>query len=283
MIKDFSLVCLAVNDLDAAVQDFQEMFSLEVLEWNDSEQVENRNAILSLGNSRLELMTLRTGEEQLATYLKEKDEGIYLIGIEVADMDAAIQQIKENGGRVFRDERLADGRRAAFVHPRDTHGVMVELLQGAPGKAPVPPIPSGSSGVIKKLDLHCIIVRDIQKAVDDWGRLFGTSVETWHEGEELGNKNAMVPIGSQGAYLEIMTPRTGDEPWARFLDERGETTFLIGVEVDDMDKVIERVRGSGRRVVGEHTYKNGSRQAMVHPRDAHGVMIELLQPAPGTV
>lgn len=280
MIKDFSLVCLAVNDLEQAVKDYQEMFDVQVVKWTDSEELGNRNALLSFGNTYLELMTPRTGEEKWAEFLKERGEGAYLVGLEVDDMDAAVKRIRHGGGRVFREERGADGSRVAFVHPVDAHGVMVELIQAAPGASAVPPIPPDSSGLIKKLTLHCIIVNDLNKATEDWERLFGTHVETFHEGEELGNKNNMVPLGSRGAYLEIMTPRTGTEDWAKFLRERGETTFLIGVEVSDMDAVIEHVRAAGRRVVGEFTYKNGSRQAMVHPRDAHGVMIELLQPAP---
>ncbi len=283
MIKDFTLVCIAVKDLEAAVKDYTEMFEMAVVERAENAELGYRTAQLSLGNTLLELMAPITGDEEWASFLETRGEGAYLIGLEVDDIDAAVRQVTQGGGRIIRQERAKDGVRMAFVHPQDAHGVMVELLQAGPGAPAAPAIPANSSGLVQQFKLHCLIVHDLDKVAGDWSRMFGTQVEAYHEGEELGNKNVMVPLGSRGAYLEIMTPRTGEEPWAKRLRDGGESTFLIGFDVEDMERVVEHIRAGGRRVVGEFTSQTGGKQAMVHPLDAHGVMIELMQPAPAAV
>ncbi len=281
MINDFAMLTMAVRDADAAAADYQAMFGMQELAKGDSAELRCRYVMLSLGNTRIDFIHPHESNEPLKQFLDEKGEGVWAIVLQVEDAAAAAERLKAAGAEIYRDITMADGTRIIGVPATQTHGVTVQLAQVAPGSALFPPIPPDSGGTAEELTLHCIIVRDMEQAVADWTRLFGTGVATVHEGEELGNKNTMVPLGTKGAHLEIMTPRTGEEDWAGFLDKKGESTFLIGVKVADMDAVIEHIRGTGRRVVGEFTAKNGGRQAMVHPRDAHGVMIELLTPAPG--
>lgn len=281
MIEDFSILTVAVHDADAAAAGYLAMFGMQELARGDSTELNCHYVIVSLGNTRLDFISPLPGNDRLKGHLEANGEGAYMIGLEVADAAAAAERVKAAGGEVIRDLTLGDGTRMVTVPAKDTHGITVTLMDvPATGSSLLPAIPEGSSGTAKRLHLFCIIVRDMYQSADDWAKLFGTTVETIHEGEELGNKNAMVPLGSKGAYLEIMTPRTGEEDWAKVLDKRGESTFLIGIEVGDMDGVIDHIRSTGRRVVGEFTSQSGGRQAMVHPKDANGVMIELLQPAP---
>jgi methylmalonyl-CoA/ethylmalonyl-CoA epimerase len=281
MIEDLAMITVAVRDAESAARGYRDMFGMQEIGRGEFAEAHLRFIMLSLGNTRLDFAEPWPDNERLIDYIDKNGEGAYLLGLQVADAAKAAEHVRAAGGTLARDLTIADGTRMVNVPPDETHGVTVSLIQAPPGGTfLLPPIPESSSGTIRRLHLHCIIVRDMDRAADDWARLFGTKVETVHEGEELGNKNSMVPLGSRGAYLEIMTPRTGAEDWAKQLDRRGESTFLIGVEVGDMDAVIEHIRSTGRRVVGEFTSKTGGRQAMVHPKDASGVMIELLQPAP---
>lgn len=281
MIKDFAMLTMAVRDADVAAADYQAMFGMQELAKGDSADLRCRYVMLSLGNTRVDFIHPHDGNEPLKKFLEENGEGVWAIVLEVEDAAAAADRLKAAGAEIYRDITTSDGTRIIGVPASATHGVTVQLAQVAPGSPLFPPVPANSGGTAEELTLHCIIVRDMEHVVDDWTKMFGTGVATVHEGEELGNKNTMVPLGSKGAHLEIMTPRTGEEDWAGFLDKKGESTFLIGVRVADMDAVIEHIRGTGRRVVGEFTAKNGGRQAMVHPKDSHGVMIELLTPPPG--
>ncbi len=281
MIEDLSFTCIAVNHLDRAIASYQEMFGMQVVQRGTTDSLHVEYAYLSLGNTCLELITPLPGNEYVAKYLEPYGDRAYIIGLEVGDMDAALTHLKAEGVTPYRSATLPDGMRLEWIRAEDTHGIIVQLLQAAPGQAAMPAIPPNSSGSVERLSLHCIIVKDLEGATADWKRLFGVEVRGHSEGEELGNRNNVLPLGDKGALLEIMTPRTGDEPWAKLLRERGETTFLLGFDVADMDGVVAHIRSTGRRVVGEHTGADGSKMAMGHPLGSHGGMIEVLQAAPG--
>lgn len=268
---------IAVADLEAAIASYQAMFDLRLVTRGSNPAMRADFAYLSLGNAYLALLCPQPGNERLSQHLEPFGDRAYALGLEVDDMDATLAHLASLGVEPFQRFTLGDGTRIEWIGAEHTHGIIVQLRQAPPGDVSVPPNPPDSSGLVERLSLHCIIVRDLDAATETWKRLFGLEVAAFSEGEELGNKNNILPLGSGGAFLEIMTPRTGSEPWARLLDERGETTFLVGFDVADMDAVVARVRGTGRRVVGEHTSADGSKMAMVHPLDAHGVMVELLQ------
>ncbi len=281
MITDFSILYLAVHDADAAAKGYQEMFGMHELMRADSDALHLHSRMLSCGNVRIDFLSPKPGNEWLPKILEAKGEGVYAIGLAVDDLDAAVKRVEGAGARAFPVGQLENGMRLFDVPAKYTHGVTVQLMHVPEGALPA--LTPGSGGTAVELTLHCILVRDMEGSVADWTRMFGTGVATVHEGEELGNKNTMVPLGSKGAHLEVMTPRTGKEDWAPMLEKRGESTFLIGIRVADMDAVVDHIRDTGRRVVGEFTSKTGGRQAMVHPKDANGVMIELLTPAPASV
>lgn len=271
---------IAVRDLDRAIASYTEMFDLRLITRGRNPQLLVEFAYLSLGNAYLALICPTEGNQRLGNFLEPFGERGYLLGLEVDDMDATLAGLAVEGVKPYQCYRLPDGTRLEWIGEEHTHGINVQLRQAVPGDVSMPPIPPHSSGLVERLSLHCIIVRDLDAATETWRRLFGLEVAKFSEGEELGNKNNVLPLGSKGAFLEIMTPRTGTEPWAKLLEERGETTFLVGFDVADMEGVVARIRGTGRRVVGEHTSADGSKMAMVHPLDAHGVMVELLQRGP---
>jgi catechol 2,3-dioxygenase-like lactoylglutathione lyase family enzyme len=280
VIRDLSFVALAVRDLDKAIGTYRDMFGLELLDRGQNDELHADYAYLSLGNSCLQLLSPTEGNTDLEEFLQPWGEGAYLIALEVDDLDAALRHLAAEGVEPSRSVAMPNDVRVAWIPAAHVHGVQVALLEVPPGRDIVPPLQPGSAGRVQRLALHCIIVNDLQKAVADWERLFRVKATRWDEGEELGNKHAIIPLGAKGAGLEVMTPRTGDEPWAKLLRERGETTFLVGLDVEDMDSLVAHIRSTGRRVVGEHTAEDGSKMAMVHPMDAHGVMIELMQAAP---
>lgn len=268
---------IAVRDLDAAIASYREMFDLRIVTRASNPALRVDFAYLSLGNSYLALLSPQPGNERVSRFLEPFGERAYLLGLGVDDMDETLRHLASHGVSSYQSVTLRDGTRLEWIGEEHTHGINVQLRQAAPGDVSMPPVPPNSSGLVERLSLHCIIVRDLEAATETWRRLFGLEVAHFSEGEELGNKNNTLALGPNGAFLEIMTPRTGTEPWAKLLDERGETTFLVGFDVEDMDQVVSRIRATGRRVVGEHTAKDGSKMAMVHPLDAHGVMVELLQ------
>jgi methylmalonyl-CoA/ethylmalonyl-CoA epimerase len=96
-----------------------------------------------------------------------------------------------------------------------------------------------------------------------------------------------VPFTIAGFTLELLEPYAPKSPIARFLDRRGEGVYQLSFTVDDVDAAAATLRAEGLTVLGPRTYSEdvvleGCRwkEAFVHPRDAHGVLIFLGERTP---
>lgn len=113
-----------------------------------------------------------------------------------------------------------------------------------------------------------VVVRDLDSAVERFTRLFGLRGHRRGTSEEFGFKNAILPTGI--GHIELLQPTDPTKHVARFLEKHGEGVYLVGFEVKDIPKAVAHLRAQGVRV--EHGRPD---LAWVHPRDAHGVFVEL--------
>lgn len=113
-----------------------------------------------------------------------------------------------------------------------------------------------------------VVVRDLDSAVERFTRLFGLRGHRRGTSEEFGFKNAILPLGI--GHIELLQPTDPTKHVARFLEKHGEGVYLVGFEVKDIPKAVAHLRAQGVRV--EHGRPD---LAWVHPRDAHGVFVEL--------
>jgi methylmalonyl-CoA epimerase len=88
---------------------------------------------------------------------------------------------------------------------------------------------------------------------------------------------AMLPAGEP--RIELLEATSGDSPVARFIAKRGEGLHHIAMKVPDLDAAVERLKATGRRLVTEQvqTGAEGYRYVFVHPKSAHGVLLELIE------
>lgn len=104
------------------------------LEFEGSETVEEQKvttAFFPVGESEVELLESTSPDGPVAKYLAKKGEGIQHVAFRVEDVEAALQELKEKGIRLI-DEKPrigAGGAKIAFLHPKSTNGVLVELCQ----------------------------------------------------------------------------------------------------------------------------------------------------------
>ena len=124
----------------------------------------------------------------------------------------------------------------------------------------------------KRIDHIGIVVKDLYAALATYAGNFGFAVDSSKGGEvpALGIKNAFMPVG--GSDLEFIQPVSEDGPVAQFAKERGEGTFMLSVEVDDIESAVEHLRGLGARVGNPN---NGV--AFVSAKSTHGVNLQLVQ------
>jgi methylmalonyl-CoA/ethylmalonyl-CoA epimerase len=123
---------LAVSSLDKALAFYCDTLGLEVSRTEDVPSEGVRVAFLPAGEPRIELLEALGPESPVARFIAKKGEGIHHVCFEVADVEAAVAGIRARGGAIIEPAiRIgAGGRRIAFVHPRSTHGVLVELKEG---------------------------------------------------------------------------------------------------------------------------------------------------------
>ena len=91
-----------------------------------------RVAMLSAGESRIELIEATDRNSPIAKFIEKRGEGIHHIALRVPDLEAAVERIKAQGGRLVTEEIQtgAEGYQYVFVHPKSTGGVLLELIQG---------------------------------------------------------------------------------------------------------------------------------------------------------
>ena len=124
-------IAVAVQDIKSALPVFRDALGLTVAHVEDVEGQGVKTAMLSLGDTGLELIAPLTASSPVALFLQRHGEGIHHICLEVENLEVALLRLKANGMRLVDEQpRLgADGALVAFVHPSSTHGVLLELRQ----------------------------------------------------------------------------------------------------------------------------------------------------------
>lgn len=122
---------IAVIDLEEGIKKYEQIyqqacFKIEVVE---SEFV--RTAFFQLGETKVELLQAIDNKGPIAIFIEKKGEGIHHIAYEVTDIRKEMLRFAEEGFRVLSDEpkRGADNKWVCFIHPKDTNGVLTELVQ----------------------------------------------------------------------------------------------------------------------------------------------------------
>lgn len=126
--KRIDHIVIAVKDLDAAVETYQNNFGLEKVKEGEVPVLGIRNAFLQIGDTQLELITPLTAQGPVADFLSQQEGGMYLLSLDVDDLDAAVAELQSKGTRVNLAQD-GEGKRIAFVSPRATHGVLLQLCQ----------------------------------------------------------------------------------------------------------------------------------------------------------
>jgi len=126
-----SHIAIAVDDLDAASKAFETLVGNKVEQFQDVSDQKVRVGMLPVGESRLELAGPTDPSSTVAKFIRNRGEGIHHICFEVADITAELARLKKAGFQIIDDQprKGADGHLIAFLHPRTTGGVLIELSE----------------------------------------------------------------------------------------------------------------------------------------------------------
>jgi methylmalonyl-CoA/ethylmalonyl-CoA epimerase len=130
---------IAVRDLEKSISWYESTFGLTVIarESNDSQGVNEAMLLVAdgpVGGSYVQLLEPTREDSPVGKFLARNGEGVHHVGYGVDDVTAALASIGGAGVRLV-DERPRHGSMGAsiaFLHPKDTGGVLVELVQAAP-------------------------------------------------------------------------------------------------------------------------------------------------------
>jgi len=122
---------IAVSNLDEAVKLYKDVLGLELHGVEVVEEQKVKVAFLPVGDTEVELLESTSPEGPIAKFIEAKGQGIQHIAFRVDDIEAALEEMKAKGMRLI-DEKPrygAGGARIAFLHPKSTSGVLIELCE----------------------------------------------------------------------------------------------------------------------------------------------------------
>lgn len=127
----FSHLAIVVNDLQSALNFWRESLGLSQageIETVAAEEVDV--AFMTLGDAHIELIEPSTADSGIARFLAKRGPGIHHLCLEVPDLDAKLEDLSARGYQLINETpRERGGRRYAFVHPRSSGGVLLELYE----------------------------------------------------------------------------------------------------------------------------------------------------------
>jgi methylmalonyl-CoA/ethylmalonyl-CoA epimerase len=142
------------------------------------------------------------------------------------------------------------------------------------------PVGYGRS-VFLRVDHVGIAVPDLDEAIAWYAATFELASVHEEVNEEQGVREAMLAVGDGSTRIQLLAPLRADSAIAKFLDRGGPGIQQIAYTVTDVEAVASTLRGRGLRLLYDTARRGtaGSRVNFVHPKDAGGVLVELVQPA----
>ena len=127
-----------------------------------------------------------------------------------------------------------------------------------------------------KIDHIGIVVRDIQEALQVYEAALGLPVKEIVSVPDQQVQVAFLPIGESN--IELVQPTADETGVAKFLDKRGEGIHHISIEVSNIEASLRQLQDQGVQLIDEMPRQGAhGRVAFIHPKGAHGVLIELIE------
>jgi methylmalonyl-CoA/ethylmalonyl-CoA epimerase len=134
-----------------------------------------------------------------------------------------------------------------------------------------------------RIDHVGVAVADLDEAIEFYSRVFGMTCVHIEENTEQGVREAMMSVGptTEGGCVQLLAPLSPSSAIAKFLDRSGPGVQQVAYTVRDVEVAAAVLRDRGMRMLYDAPRRGtaGSRINFVHPKDAGGVLVELVEPA----
>jgi methylmalonyl-CoA/ethylmalonyl-CoA epimerase len=138
-----------------------------------------------------------------------------------------------------------------------------------------------SSSLFTKIDHVGIAVPDLDEAIAFYRDTFGVVSVHEETNEEQGVREAMLAVGDGATRIQLLAPLTAESTIAKFLDRSGPGVQQVAYTVEDIEAVSAALRERGLRLLYDAPRRgtSDSKVNFIHPKDAGGVLVELVEPA----
>src|SRR5690242_14135209 len=145
----------------------------------------------------------------------------------------------------------------------------------------MPGMTSDTSDLFTAIDHVGVAVRDLDEAIAFYERAYGMRLAHQEVNEEQGVREAMMAVGDSGSCIQLLAPLDEESTIAKFLDRSGPGMQQLAYRVADLDAVSATLRERGLRLLYDEPRRgtSDSRVNFIHPKDAGGVLVELVEPA----
>ncbi|HWS60676.1 MAG TPA: methylmalonyl-CoA epimerase [Flavobacterium sp.] len=130
-MKKIEHIGIAVSNLEESSIIYEKLFGEPAYKQEEVESEGVKTAFFKSGPNKIELLEGTNSESPISKFIAKKGEGIHHIAFDVDDILAEIQRLKNEGFIVLNDtpKKGADNKLVAFLHPKSTNGVLIELCQ----------------------------------------------------------------------------------------------------------------------------------------------------------
>jgi len=130
-LKNIDHIGIAVSNLQESLSFWETSLGIELHGIEEVAEQKVRTAFLPVGDTEIELLDPTSAESSVAKFIEKRGEGLHHIAIRVDDIEAALAELKAKGIQLIDEtpRNGAGGSRIAFVSPKSTHGVLLELCE----------------------------------------------------------------------------------------------------------------------------------------------------------
>lgn len=133
---------------------------------------------------------------------------------------------------------------------------------------------------VKRINHVALVVEDVDSALSFWRDSLGLEASHLADVPQEASRIAFMPVGD--SLIELVQPTTDDSGIARYLRKRGPGMHHICLEVNDIHTLVSKLQSEGVELINPEPTagEDGRQYAFIHPRSAHGVLVELYQMPP---
>ena len=280
----FDHISMAAPDWSEQRERFSRLFGFRFLrEFKASPGAPFAGCVSRIRNTQIEWEVLQPDGPGsfVQKFLDERGPGLHHLTVQVPDIEGAVAELERLGLSAFGGISEDTMWWMAYVHPRDSGGVLWQLYQPKRDESDDQIRGEGGAVGFKRLDHVALASPDLDAQAGWYVRVFGMVVERRWEVPAGGYKGCLLRIPNTELKFEILEP-LGDEGFLQtFLARRGRGLHHVSCEVESVDGAAAALAGEGIAPAGGVADDRSQRNIFVSPRDTNGVLFQLFEEAKG--